>query len=301
MIMFSHINLWNGGDKTIFSWFINFISINIDKINVVRYNEEPDILLCSCFGDINKVNHIKARIKLFFYGENLERFPPYNNIELLKSTFDIIVGFRYTDKKNKIFRMPLWLHYYPFYNMNDENKNIITFLENEYKKNINMKKNALASLIARHDRGGQRTILLNETQKYGNVLCPSNFNKNCNNITQGNKAKIDFIKNTKYNICPENSKFEGYYTEKIFQAFEGGTIPIYWGIDEPEKDILNKNKYCFIKNINDKSEVERKIKDAIENSEKYLEGNIFNDNAGEVIRRYYDDIVEEIKKLLIIR
>lgn len=199
MVNISHINLWPGGEKTILVWFSSFLSVNIENINIniVKHNEEPDILLCSCFGHINKAKHVKAKIKLFFYGENLERYPPYNNIELLKSTFDIIVGFRYTDKKNKIFRMPLWLCYYHYYNMNDKIKNIITFLENEYQKNKNMKKNALASLIARHDRGGQRTILLNEMQKYGNVLCPSKFNKNCNQILPGNKAKIDFIKNTK--------------------------------------------------------------------------------------------------------
>lgn len=301
MIKICYINYWPNDGNCQDRWLSNYIKENIGPIQIVTTKDNPDILIGSCMGDINTVKHTKAKIKIFFYGENLERYPPYNNIELLKSTFDIIAGFKYTDKKNKIFRMPLWLLYYPYYNMKDKNKNIVTFLENEYQKNKNMEKNEFASLIARHDRGGQRKNLLREMQTYGNVLCPSDFNNNCNHISRGNKAKIEFIKKTKYNICPENSTFEGYYTEKIFQAFEAGTIPIYWAIEEPEKEILNKNKYCFIQNINDKYEVERKIKDAVQNSKNYIEGDIFNRDARKIIGNYYNDIIEEIKRLLIIK
>lgn len=38
--------------------------------------------------------------------------------------------------------------------------------------------------------------------------------------------------------------------------------------------IINKNKYCFIKNINDKNETERKIKDTVEiHKSIYIFGN----------------------------
>lgn len=299
MIKISHLNLWSGGEKTIFIWFINFIKLNIGDVKIINNNENPDILICSCMGNIENVINKKAKIKLFFYGENLERYPPYNNLELLKSTFDIIAGFKYSDKDNKLFRFPLWLCYYPYYNIKNKENNIVKYLEYEFKKNSKIEKYFFGSLIARHDRGGQRKILLNELEKYGKVLCPSNFNNNYKKIARGNKAKIDFIKNSKYNICPENSKYEGYFTEKIFHAFEAGTIPIYWAFDEPEKYILNKNKYCFIKNINDKNEVEIKIKNVVENPEKYIEGNIFNDNAYKIIGTYYDDLIEEIKRLII--
>lgn len=297
MLNVSYINLWPNAKHTLFRWMLNFIETNIDKTMYVLPNQTPDILICSCFGNMKHVDTIKAKIKIFFYGENLERFPPYNNIELLKSTFDIILGFKYTELENKIIRFPLWLIYYNYYNMDSEN-NIITYIENEYKKNINNNE-FFCSLIARHDIGGQRTILLNEMKKYGKVLCPSTFNHNHNTLPDGCEAKIDFLKKSKYNICPENSEYEGYFTEKIFHSFEAGTIPIYWAIDKPEKEILNENKYCFIKNINDKNEVERKIKDVVENPEKYLEGNIFNEKASEIIGNYYNDLIEEIKRLLI--
>jgi hypothetical protein len=297
MITISYINFWQNSNETQDRWFTKFIQTNIDKdiIEIEPYNN-PDILICSCFGYIENVKKYNSKIKLFFYGENLDRIPTYNNIELLKLTFDIIVGFKYTDKINKIFRLPLWLCYYPFYNMTSTN-NIITYLEEAYKKNFK-NKSSFCSLISNHDMYGQRIILYNEMNKYGLILCPSKFKNNCNRIGNSNFAKIEFIKKTKYSICPENSYFEGYFTEKIFQALEGGTIPIYHAIEEPEKDILNMNKYCFIKDINNKEEVEIKIKDVIENPNKYTEGNIFNENSYIIINQYYTDLIEEIKNLL---
>jgi len=297
MITISYINFWSKEYNNIY--FTKFINKNIDTVNIVNNNDNPDILICSWMCNINNVITINAKIKLFFYGENLNRYPPYNNIELLKSTFDLIIGFKYDDKDNKILRFPLWLLYYPYYNMNDKDNNIINYLETSHKLNNSIDKPYLGALIARHDNGGQRRILLSELSKYGKVLCPSIYNNNCKKINKGNNAKLDFLKYTKYNICPENSLFEGYFTEKIFQALEAGTIPIYWAINEPETDILNRNKYCFIKNINDKDEVNTKIKDVIENPESYIDGNIFNDDAYTIISKYYDNLIKEIKRLLV--
>ena len=89
--------------------------------------------------------------------------------------------------------------------------------------------------------------------------------------------------------------YEGYITEKIFQALEAGTIPLYWGYDLPEKDIINNNKYCFCYINNN---LEQQIKDVILNKNKYIEGNIFNDNAKNIIEIYYNDLIENIKKYL---
>lgn len=293
-----YINFWRNNGDCQDRWFTHFIETNLNiKLNEINPHNNPDILISSCMGNINIIDKIQSNIKIFFYGENLNRYPPYNNIELLKSKFDIIIGFKYTDKINKIFRLPLWLCYYPYYNITNDKDNIITYLEKSHKNNIHNKVNK-CSLIARHDRGGQRTVLYNEMCKYIDVLCPSKFKKNCNNIGNGNKAKFEFIKNYVYNICPENSAFEGYHTEKIFNALEAGTIPIYWAINEPEKDILNKSKYCFIKNINDNNEVKAKIKYLIENNNIYLKENIFNNNAKNIIYNYYNDIVNEIKKYI---
>lgn len=295
-IKIAYINFWK--DSFNDKYLSNFIKNNLDSnIFHVNYKENPDILIASVNGNINTIDTIKAKCKIFFYGENLDRYPPYNNIELLKSKFDIIAGFKYTNKKEKIYRFPLWLIYYPFYNLNDKDDNIINYIENKYSENIKKNKTMFSTLISRHDRGGQRKKIYDVLSNYGNIYCAGVFNNNTKKIGQTQKEKIDYISNSIYNICPENSSYEGYTTEKIFQAFEAGTIPLYWGHDLPEKEILNKNKYCFC-NIKDNNILKQQIQDVVLNKDKYIEGKIFNENAKNIIETYYNDLINEIKKYI---
>tara|TARA_B100000902_G_scaffold399589_1_gene471211 strand:- start:4226 stop:5119 length:894 start_codon:yes stop_codon:yes gene_type:complete len=291
-IKIAYVNYWNDpyNDKYL-SMFIKH-NFNCDIINV-NCHDNPDILIASVCGNINIIDSINAKCKIFYYGENLDRYPPYNNIELLKSKFDIIAGFKYTNKKEKIFRFPLWLIYFSFYNFKNED-NIIKYIENKYYENVKKNKTMFATLISRHDRGGQRKLIYNILSNYGNIYCSGNFNNNTNKLGPTQNEKINYISKSIYNICPENSIYEGYTTEKIFQAFEAGTIPLYWGHDLPEKEILNKNKYCFC-NIEDNNILKQQIEDVVLNKNKYIEGKIFNENAKNVIETYYNDLINEIK------
>ena len=294
-IKIAYINFWNDpyNDKYLSIFIKNNFNCHVINVN---YNENPDILIASVNGNINIIDKIKAKCKIFYYGENLDNYPPYNNIELLKSKFDIIAGFKYTNKKEKIFRFPLWLIYFPFYNFENED-NIIKYIENKYYENVKKNKTMFATLISRHDRGGQRRIIYNILSNYGNIFCPGNFNNNTKKIGQLQQEKINYISKSIYNICPENSIYEGYTTEKIFQAFEAGTIPLYWGHDLPEKEILNQNKYCFC-NVDDNNILKQQIQGVVLNKDKYINGSIFNDNAKNVIETYYNDLINEIKKYI---
>ena len=124
-----------------------------------------------------------------------------------------------------------------------------------------------------------------------------------NNIDPSNKIgpttqdKINYISQSIYNICPENSSFEGYFTEKIFQAFEAGTIPLYWAIDLPENGLINENKYCFC-NINNSYELNNQITNAITHPEYYLKGNIFTEKAPQILSNYYNILILNIKSKL---
>lgn len=296
MLTITYINFWKNVGSVQDRWLTNFIKNNIDTnvqeishYNITSCNNHPDILISSCFGPITNVTKINAKVKIFFYGENLDRYPPYNNINLLKNTFDLIIGFKYTDKINKIYRLPLWITYYPYYNVNNS-MNLITYLQSEYAKNILNTEKKGCSLISRHDRGGQRTVFYNEMCKYCMVFCPSNFKKNMKSIGNGNNNKKRFLQKTVYNICPENSSYEGYCTEKIFQALEAGCIPLYWGVDLPEKELLNPNCYLFVKDINDSELVKCKVRDIVNNKNNYVVDNIFNENAKDILKKYYDDV-----------
>ena len=294
MIKLAYVNFWK--DPTNDNYFTDFINENIDTVQIVNYNDNPDILISSINGDINIIKYSFAKCKIFYYGENLDRYPPYNNERLLLDTFDLIAGFKYTNLEKKQIRFPLWLMYYKFYNYTPEH-NLIDYIETNYKKNIKKEyKTLFTTLISHHDRGGQRLKIYNEiiNNKYGTVMCPSNFKKNTNAIGNTTEDKINYISKSIYNICPENSTFEGYFTEKIIQAFEGGTIPFYWAIDLPEKGLINENKYCFC-DIDNPIKLKENIKNAIDNPNYYLEGNVFTANAPEIISNYYNTLINNIK------
>ena len=294
MITVAYVNFWDKNHNDFY--LTKFIEINIGNVKIVNYNNNPDILISSINGDINIVKQCKAKCKLFYYGENLNRYSPYNDEKLLLNTFDLIVGFKYTNLEKKQIRFPLWLLYYNFYNYTSEN-NLIDYIETKCKENKQKNnKTVFASLVSHHDREGQRTKIYNEivNNKYGIVMCPSNFKKNTNSIGNTTEDKVNYISKSIYNICPENSTFEGYFTEKIIQAFEGGTIPFYWAIDLPEKGLINENKYCFC-NIDNPIKLKENIKNAIENPNYYLEGNVFTANAPDIISNYYNTLINNIK------
>lgn len=291
-----YINFWNNNGDIQDRWFTYFLEKNLN-ISLIEINEDdnPDIIISSCMGNLDKVKKYDCKLKIFFYGENLDMYPKFNNFKELYNIFDLIIGFKYTDKKKKLYRLPLWMTYYPFYNMNTD-ENILNYIQTEYSKNINnQKKNCC--LIARHDRGGQRTKIYNEVIKYCDIKCPSIFKNNYKKLGRNVTDKIEFLKQFKYNICPENSKYEGYFTEKIFQSLESGCIPIYWGVDFPEKNIINKQSYCFI-NVNVPENIKTQIKNLFHNPDNFICDRIFCEGAKEIIDTYYKDIILCIKNIL---
>ena len=78
-------------------------------------------------------------------------------------------------------------------------------------------------------------------------------------------SKFDTMKNYKFSICYENIKDQsGYITEKIFDSFFAGCVPIYWGAKNvcdhiPKECFVDKRDfdsfediYKFIKDIDEK-------------------------------------------------
>jgi hypothetical protein len=62
-----------------------------------------------------------------------------------------------------------------------------------------------------------------EIDGYGPYFDSSIAHHNSSNI-----FKDDILQNYKFNLCPENTMFPGYYTEKVPEAFGAGCIPVTW-------------------------------------------------------------------------
>ena len=61
------------------------------------------------------------------------------------------------------------------------------------------------------------------------------------NLTNTTSVSIDFA-----NICAENDNTENYVTEKVFDAFIAGCVPLYYGSNNnPEPGLINKDAVIF--------------------------------------------------------
>ena len=77
-----------------------------------------------------------------------------------------------------------------------------------------------------------------------------------NNIHRKVKNKIQFLSEYKFSIAMENSRGDGYLSEKIVDSFRAGTIPIYYG-DYLIDEFINPKTYILIKGEQD---IKKKIK-----------------------------------------
>jgi len=79
------------------------------------------------------------------------------------------------------------------------------------------------------------------------------------------RSKKEILEQYKFSICYENVKeLEGYITEKIFDSFFAGCVPVYWGASNvtdyiPANTFIdrrkfkdNKELYNYLKNMSDK-------------------------------------------------
>jgi glycosyltransferase involved in cell wall biosynthesis len=305
MITIAYLFFWEeDNDK---KYFTNFLKYYFGDVNVVDYNDNPDILFVSLLGgDIETMKTVNAKIKIFFTGENptynISHYP-FNNDEEMNKIFDINCGFKYSNT-----RFPLWLMYYPYYDYKEDEDNIIKYIQSAYDINVKKEKPFLSTLLSHNDShsNNYRQVLYEIFSNYDDVICASSLFNNYPTIGPTNEDKINHISKSTFNICPENSYGEGYFTEKIFQALESGTIPVYWSSDYPEENIINKNKYifCNFNDINAINSINATINDVVNNNDKkltYIEGPIFKDDAGTHIKTFYDNLKNKIKEQLDIK
>lgn len=108
--------------------------------------------------------------------------------------------------------------------------------------------------------------------------------------------------NYKFSICYENMKDQvGYITEKIFDCFVGGCVPVYWGASNiqdyvPKKCFIDRREfsseqelYSFLKNMKKET-----YNDYIRSTEKYFKtskAQLFSiNNFIKIIKHHLDQI-----------
>ena len=198
--------------------------ILIEKYEVIE-SETPDYVIFSEFGGQNYgIENRFNCIKLFLSIEN--RDPNFD-------TTDYAIGIHYIEKGDRYFRKPTETH---------QLTAIGTVYNVTQVKGIDIKKKKFCAWVVSNGSGDVRNLFYDRLSKYKQVDSGGSFR---NNVGGPVEDKLKFLQDYKFSICFENSKTQGYISEKLSDAFEAGTIPIYYG-DDTVLELLNNRSYVHV-------------------------------------------------------
>ena len=225
-----------------------------DKFNFKIDENNPDYLIYNVFGGTHFNLKYKNCIKIAYFTEN--KIPDLNEA-------DYAIGF------------PHIIYLDRFYKVQRYNSviNIKKIREKLIKQPIR-KKFCAAVISNSNNSDGFRLRFINELGKYKKVDMGGRYN---NNVGGRIINKINFLSSYKFSIAMENSQGDGYTSEKIFESYISGTIPIYYGnymIDE----VFNPKSYILIRGEKDMLRKIEYIKEIDKDDKLYvnfLKENIF--------------------------
>jgi len=85
-----------------------------------------------------------------------------------------------------------------------------------------------AALFGSHMREPRHTLLTELSKRIPAQGFGSAFDAKITHHSQSSFSKIDVLREFAFNLCPENSMYPGYYTEKIPEAFMADCLPLAW-------------------------------------------------------------------------
>lgn len=249
----SFVNWWDEDLRN--DWFVRFIYHHFPNI-------EKEIRFYSVFGPGRRLKDNFKGVKIFYSGENLE---PHNEYEgLLKresvetywkyrvhyygdyalKNVHLSLGMGRDVDSSKYLRFPEWI---PFTFKPESSYKDIRDRINEINKARPVDNARGAVLLASHDDYGTRERICRDVEKIFPITYAGTWRNNSTDLwDKYADDKQLYLKNFRFNICPENVDANGYCTEKIFDAFSAGTIPIYHGdMNNPENGLINRDAVIF--------------------------------------------------------
>lgn len=280
---FKYINCWhmrkiNGERKDLspdLYWFEKFIRYHFPDMHA-KFN------FYSVFGHKRFVKKEKGTISVFFSGENISDFQAYkvkseefyhrisNRVRMYHdactSDVDLSLGYSLLQKSNYL-RFPSWItiHFKPESNFFGIKKEILKF-----NLDFASQREKEAVVIASHDNFGIREKICNDISPILEITYAGKWRNNTDDLWKNyDNGKKKYLRQFMFNVCAENMNASGYTTEKIFDAFESGCIPIYYGSDNnPEPDVINPDSVIFW-NMNDNNSENLKMIKKLKSDERF--------------------------------
>jgi hypothetical protein len=260
------------------------------KYDVVIDEQDPDLLFFSVdfsrAKQRDKYRNHRCK-KIFFTGENVApNLDSDLDIESGRYSIgkcDFSFSFKNLDSK-KNYRLPLWILFIDWFKTKQSTNRDPSYLipiENLFNRSF-ASKNKFCNFVFSNNQGS-RADIFNSISEYkhidscGRLLNNSNFNIKGRG---DEKYKIQFLRDYKFTIASENSKDDGYTTEKIIHPLSVGSVPIYWGSDLVHLD-FNNNSFINVDDFVSYEDLVYIIKEIDENDllyKKIVQQPVFNNN-----------------------
>jgi hypothetical protein len=224
------VNFWDGAfDGDFFEFFFRTA---FNGIEYVLSPHEADVVISSVFGH----TQTDPRKTIMYIGENVR--PNYIG-------YSYSLSFDHDTYEGKNFRLPLWwsrLAWDGFeqkprkpnaHNHGYEQLIDIKSLMQPRKLDMSIKDKFCAMIAGNPE--GLRVNLFNSISQYKQV---DGYGLMFGNSLR--KSKFAVLPEYKFCLCPENSVYDGYVTEKLIDAYAGLTVPLYSGDVSVNEDFNSK-------------------------------------------------------------
>ena len=225
----------------------NFIINTLRKDYVCELSDTPDYLFFSTFG----CKHLQYTcVKIMFIGENI--VPDFN-------ICDYALAFDHLDFGDRYMRLPLFL----------VRDNFKSFKPDSVFSEEDALRRKFCSIVVSNVKiaSPMREKFFRALSRYKQV---DSGGRLWNNVGGPVADKHQFISQYKFNIAFENSRSNGYTTEKIMDAMIANSLPIYWGNPLIEKD-FNPRSFVDISEFKDIDEAVDRIVELDRNDDLYIE------------------------------
>ena len=280
--LYREYNQW-GPEDLEQQWFVRFL----------RHHFPDNQTVVNFFGPVGTPFFIKRQFegkKVFYTGEDVEH--PGTQLALYYGDYcldhtDLSLGFGQV-RHARYLRFPYWI--LTTFSPEDDAAAI-----RERIRQINeshFEKSRECVLINKHDPAGTRELVYNGVKDILDVKLAGQWRNNTRELWDdfGNDKEA-YLRTFKFNICAENNNTKDYVTEKIFDAFIAGCIPLYYGaLNDPEPGLINREAVIFWNKEGNNTENREKIRELKQNESFYREfishPKLFPAAADYVIDRY---------------
>ena len=227
--------IWNKTEETLEE---NNLHLNYRETKNISDIEESDFVVIIDFNEI--VNQLPKESPKMLLNYEPSLMDSKAHEKSYQRQFNKILTF--LDKKENNSDLSTQKYCYPVKRPELKNLNSIPF--------ANRKLCCLIATEKNNSHPGELLYLRKTIVEYFNDRHPEDFEvygRGWDHFPNVNKGLVDSkdkkIQEFKFVLCPENMELDGYITEKLFDAFSNGVVPIWQGPSNAD-DYISKN--CYI-------------------------------------------------------